>query len=903
MKRTTFFTASALASVLLLFSIGLTAQAAQDGGAISSPEVSPEPGRLQWQECALKVDPSRDRVQYIPVADGAHPAGRTDRQAAAGQNWEVLLNETFEVQFPQYNGWQTFNSIGFAPYYWGKSSYTSNTGSYSGWCCGAHRSGNPDLNPASDDYPNDMKAWMIWGPFDLSNATDAELLFYYWLNTEEGYDILGIMASDDGTQFYGVTTSGNSSGWVGQEEFDLTDVYTLGDLTGDPNVWIAFIFTSDINTASTGVFLDDIMVRREVSANAPPVIVHSPVSSAPAGQDLSITATITDDTGVTGATLYYRRMGQTGFTAATMQPSGDQYTGTIPGTELIPPGAEYYLSATDGSLWSYHPPTDYLTSPHQVAVTDAPPVITHWPVYTGTENADLTITATVTDDGGSPTATLHYRRGGESSFSTVTMTAAGDQFSGTIPGGQVTSRGLEYYLSATDGTNTVFQPAVDPTLAPYVVRVQVGNLVRSGTLTGGSEQTAYRMFSVPLDLDNATVEAVLADDLGEYDETKWRFFRYLQAAYYEHPEAGQFSPGRAFWLIVGQSIEDIDAGSGTTVSTADSFEVTLPPGWTDVGLPFDFPVPARSLGMDTTVVNGPYAYQGQWLLPAQVPYLSSWHGYAFHNVSGSNVTLKIPPVMGMAAAGDGRCPVAEDTNRPGRWALRLRARCEDARDEFNYFGCDPSASPRRDPLDLSEPPPVGSYISLCAVHPDWPEGTGRLAADFRPADRGDEVWDLNVVSNRPGSVVQLTWELDGTIPEELEIRLHDLKTGADLDLRTAGRYQFVYRQERDFRLVAGPAKAVHSNAPGLPQICRLHQNHPNPFNPSTTIVFDLAAASDVELAVYNVLGEKVRTVCSDRLPAGSHRVEFESGDLAAGIYFCRLKAGSFSETRKMVLLR
>jgi hypothetical protein len=902
MKRTLFSTAPVLAAVLLLFMIGLTGEAAEEVQK-SSPKVSSESGIPSWRECAMQVDPSRDRVQYLAVRPRGDASSGTVRRGAGEKDWEVLLDEDFEVQFPEYNGWQTFNSLGFAPYYWGKSNYTYISGTYSGWCCGAHRSGNPDLDPATDTYPIDMKAWMIWGPFDLSDATDAELLFYYWLDTEEGYDFLGIMASSDGTQFYGVNTSGSSSGWVGQEEFDLTDVYTLGDLTGDPNVWIAFIFTSDESVTETGVFLDDIVVRREVTGNAPPVIVHSPIFSAPAGQDLTVSAAITDDGGVTGATLYYRRIGQTGFTSVAMTSSGDQYAGIVPAAEVMPPGVEYYLSATDGSLWSYHPPTDYLTSPHQVTVTDAPPVITHTPLSLASQNNDLTVTATVTDDGDSPTATLYYRRGGESDFRPVTMTATGDQFSGTIPSNMINSRGLEYYLSADDGTNTVFHPAVDPTLSPHVVRVQMENLVYPGTLNGGNEQTDYQMFSVPLELDDASVEAVLADDLGGYDDTRWRFFNYQNETYREHPAAGDFSPGRAFWLITAHSVENIDAGSGTTVSTADSFEIVLPPGWTDIGLPFEIPVSTSSLLVDATAVNGPYAYEGQWNLPTQVSYLEPWSGYAFHNLTGSSVILKIPPVFGLGLSEGGPPSRAEARAMPGQWAIRLLARCGEARDEFNYFGCDPSASPRRDPLDLSEPPPVGSYVSLFSVQPDWPEGTGRLAADFRPTSRGGEIWDLRVSSDRSGSTVQLTWELDGQITPDLEIRLHDLQTGAVLDLRSEDRYRFIYTGERNFRLAAGPAKTSHAERSSLPRVCRLYQNHPNPFNPTTAIDFDLNADHHVELAVYNVLGERVRTLCSGRLPAGSHRIEMDARDLAAGIYFCRLQAGSFTETCKMVLLR
>jgi len=896
-KRSTI--GSTLAAVLLCLLILTPGHAAENGQTPSSDVTSRGPAHSRWQECAMEVDLSRDRVRYFAATTGDERSGS---EACQALGWQVLLNEDFEVLFPQSNGWQTFNSVGFAPYYWGKSSYLFHGGTYSGWCCGDHRSGNPDLNPATDDYPNDMKAWMIWGPFDLSDAIDAELLFYYWLDTEEGYDFLGIMASTNGTNFYGINTSGISGGWVGQEEFDLTDVYTLGDLTGETHVWITFIFTSDVSSTSAGAFLDDIVVRKEVT-NAPPMITHTPVSSATASQDLAIAATITDDGGVTGATLYYRRSGQTGFTATAMSPSGNQYSGIIPGTEVVSPGVEYYLSATDGSLWSYHPPTNYLTSPHQVTVSDAPPVIVHSPVSAAQEYTDLAIAATITDDTGVTNAMVHYRRGGESAFSTVSMTASGDQYSGTIAGSLVTSRGLEYYLSASDGSHTTFHPVVDPSSAPHMVRVQVLNLPRAGSISGGSEQNAYRMISVPLELDDAGVVAVLADDLGGYDNTHWRFFKYQSGNYSEHPGAGGFEPGQAFWLIVSQSVQDIDAGSGTTVSTADSFEVTLRPGWNDVGLPFDFSVSCRSIQIDSMVVNGPYAYQGQWLLPANVTFLSPWHGYAFHNLTDTDVILKIPPIMGTGLDEGGHDPWFQDGRSPGQWAIQMLASCGTSRDEFNYLGCAPTALSRRDALDLSEPPPVGSYVSLYAFHPEWPAGTGALTADFRPPVRGTEIWDLMVSSNQNGSPVRLTWELDASLPPEIEIRLVDLDTGTDLNLRENHHYQFIYHQERRFQLIAGPAKTTHLEAPNRPQTSRLHQNRPNPFNPTTTIGFDLADDGYVQIALYNVLGERVRMLCSEWHPAGYHHIELDAGELAAGIYFCQLTAGSFSQTRKMVLLR
>lgn len=83
----------------------------------------------------------------------------------------------------------------------------------------------------------------------------------------------------------------------------------------------------------------------------------------------------------------------------------------------------------------------------------------------------------------------------------------------------------------------------------------------------------------------------------------------------------------------------------------------------------------------------------------------------------------------------------------------------------------------------------------------------------------------------------------------------------------------------------------------------LLQNYPNPFNPSTSISFNLPKASNVELVVYNQLGQAVSTVVNTRLNAGAHSYEWNAGDLPSGVYFYRLNAEEFSAAKKMVLIR
>jgi polyhydroxybutyrate depolymerase len=98
------------------------------------------------------------------------------------------------------------------------------------------------------------------------------------------------------------------------------------------------------------------------------------------------------------------------------------------------------------------------------------------------------------------------------------------------------------------------------------------------------------------------------------------------------------------------------------------------------------------------------------------------------------------------------------------------------------------------------------------------------------------------------------------------------------------------------------------NSESSPGTFQLNQNYPNPFNPSTTINYYLPSASDVELRIYNQLGREVRTLVKMRQSTGAHQVHWDGRDgssnlVASGLYFYRLNAGSFVETRKMMLLR
>ena len=94
------------------------------------------------------------------------------------------------------------------------------------------------------------------------------------------------------------------------------------------------------------------------------------------------------------------------------------------------------------------------------------------------------------------------------------------------------------------------------------------------------------------------------------------------------------------------------------------------------------------------------------------------------------------------------------------------------------------------------------------------------------------------------------------------------------------------------------------NAPALPPAFALQPNYPNPFNPRTTIAYDLPRDARVRLRVYSITGQLVASLVDGPQLAGRHRVVWDSGGLlGSGVYLCRLQADGFTATRRMLVLQ
>jgi parallel beta-helix repeat protein len=207
-----------------------------------------------------------------------------------------------------------------------------------------------------------------------------------------------------------------------------------------------------------------------------PVIYHENITNANEGESIPISATITDDTKVANATLYYRITGEKAGISTPMIHIGDNYSATIPESHVTTAGIEYYIEAVDDASNTAYKPATAPTTPYRITVITIdtiPPDITHEPITTATEGESISISATITDDTTKvPSATLFYRiRITGEDWTSSSMILTGNIYSATIPESHVTTAGVVYYIKAVDNAaNTAYKPATAPT-TPYRITV------------------------------------------------------------------------------------------------------------------------------------------------------------------------------------------------------------------------------------------------------------------------------------------------------------------------------------------------------------------------------------------------------------------------------------------------
>ncbi|MCX6122023.1 MAG: FG-GAP-like repeat-containing protein [Ignavibacteriales bacterium] len=554
----------------------------------------------------------------------------------------------------------------------------------------------------------------------------------------------------------------------------------------------------------------------------------------------------------------------------------------------------------------------------------------------------IIIQATAADGvSGQKSLQLLYRRAGVS-WSTAQSANYPSVSGGTlnIPASFISSNslfGVDYRIVATDSADNVAYTPTHSLVIHYSTTVtrsdQSGNPVAqasAGSLPSGAPtEYAYRMFSVPLILDNKTPQDLLENrsGLGSYDEKKWRFFRLNANDQFE--EYSTFAtqqtidPGKAFFLILKDAIT-IKSGPGTVPKSEDINKngIALKAGYNAIGNPFNFDVPIDSLILATGELlknKTVWAYvgvggtNGGWKLSPTT--LKAWEGIVA-NIGNSgptilrfNVADRPHTVVRPPNASIFKKELAGTTTKENSWSLRIRAEREDNKidDIENIIGVDPNADDDIDTLDVFEPPLLGDKsISL-----SFNSKEGALTHDYRSPGAEGYVWDFKLLTPDENAKTVLTF--DGI--ESLHMDRYLIDVESKMVHRLIEKQQLMMntgKGTKNFRLIIGSKSFAEANSMGIdlfPKEYVLYQNYPNPFNPSTMIRFSLPARSHVKLMIYDLLGRGVVTVVDREMSEGYQEVEWRAS-VSTGIYFYRLETFSvddpgrrFADVKKMVLMK
>lgn len=625
------------------------------------------------------------------------------------------------------------------------------------------------------------------------------------------------------------------------------------------------------------------------------------------------------------------------------------FLAVIPGSGVTEAGLEYYIRVENSGVFGTDPPNApdsvYAYSVASPGGFSSDPVETiengffeRRPV-----NVQIVLPSGTVFEGG----TLYYREGGAMKSYGSTTVLVGDALPvAVIPDSVVGGRGVEYWIEIETATRTLTDPPVDPSDRPHSIPVVVENLTEPSRRSGGQ----YRLLSFPLKM-RGTIAGSLQDELGGPDATKWRMFAYVpnDAGYIELPNADaeltSIEQGRAYWLIT-RNDHQIGTGDdlGETARTDRPYEITLEPGYSLIGNPFNFPVEWNSAMVGTvsvteapfdTVLQRPVGWvPGSYLYDVLV--LEPFEGYWVKNRGTTPLVLEIPAIEAsrerlVALSRPAKDGDVEDIDAWRSWRIGVRVSSTGVEDRGGLLGVQEDATSTWDHNDREMPPMhPGRFVALYFPREQGGTLAGPLAHDIRgdyevlESDRAwGHAWHFDVAKSfadgTAGDEVRLEFSgIDG-VSDEAEVRLVDRRLERLVDLRQEDLYTF-YLGERSFIVSEDDARFVllvgseefiaQAGSPlaRVPTKTALHQNIPNPFNPSTIIRYDIAARGWVRVRVYDVSGALVRVLEDREREPGVYAIGWNGdtehgGRAASGVYFYRLTAPGFSQTRKMVLLK
>jgi hypothetical protein len=560
----------------------------------------------------------------------------------------------------------------------------------------------------------------------------------------------------------------------------------------------------------------------------------------------------------------------------------------------------------------------------------------------GTVSPTPTVSATITKSAlGAPIAAAHleYKRASEASLMSANFPLTSlPTIEATIPPAYFltagNANGVDYRISVWDSAGNIARTPIYSAAVQNDVTSEADprTLPAASSLSAAEQVKAYRIFSVPYDLDDKRPSSFMENSLGDHrldgdDYGRWRMQQYIggQKIDYESFKSQNIvSLGKAFFLILRDASMHVAVGRGMLAQTANlaGIGIDVASGWNLVGNPFTFNVPFDSItavGLGTIQDRVYYTGSGPisgWVRPSSGDVIEPWSGVAVRMSQAGTLRFRMIPSTGTVEApppAAGRVmpkTLVRGASEEG-WQIGVDAFRRDNGIQCleNGFGMAMTSENDYDALDLFQPPFVGDRNVAVTFDDDEPG----LMRDIRSVNEEGSVWSMHVHTGDKGAALRLSFvEAEAALPAEWDGYV------VDMDLRTAHPLRSLKTLDinsgnslRSFRIVVGKPDFVAKNNGGVDLIPRenaLEQNYPNPFNPETNFGFRISDFGFIRLSVYDLLGREVAVLAEGVYQPGYYQARFDGRMFSSGMYVCVMRVAvdgkqTFTQTQRMLLLK
>jgi len=485
---------------------------------------------------------------------------------------------------------------------------------------------------------------------------------------------------------------------------------------------------------------------------------------------------------------------------------------------------------------------------------------------------------------------LNYRQGGTESFYSAACTnlAQVDLWEIAIDSSWITSKGFEYFIRVYHGWTFTDWPA-----KPKSLLVNFDNVEFPMT----TQKEVYQKISVPFCTAEQTLEEMFGDNLGNYDSTQYRIFDCINGSTYTEISNmnGVIPPGKSLWLITKNEVS-LDFNNAKTVPTDTTYKISLKQGWNMIASPFNFPVNWSEFAPDLELRF--YDGTNDW---PPVTVMEPFKGYAVRDTVGSDIFIEPKEYKGSTGL-----PKQSMYNEYD-WTINLHVEQGKLHDRYNFAGVKYDAKTGMDKYDYEEPPPIGDYVGLYFLinnaSTNKPE---KFSSDVKNESNKGYIYDFEVIGNISG---KRSLRLEpNSLPEDFQYIVvnPDSKTKYDSDKID------LYLNKNKLQLIVGNEDFINSKTTEfnyVPSTFRLEQNYPNPFNPMTTINYELPGYSNLSATVYNILGQKVKTILNNvEKEPGYYQINWDGkndfgNNVASGIYVLSFQSKKYKQSIKMIVQR